>query len=97
MRAVASGRRGDALLRRFEDQRLGVQAAVVLAVSVALLYVVHVTVLNQPSGRGLLYAVFWGVLATFFVVGSLRVERARREAGRTSASRRDEDSGGGTR
>jgi cation transport ATPase len=87
---VGNGGRREALVRRFENQRLGVQVAVVLALSMVLLYVVHVTVLNQPSGRGLLYAVFWGVLATFFVVGSLRVERARREAGRRPASRGDE-------
>lgn len=60
-----------------------------LPVAVVLLYVVHVTVLNQPTDRGILYGVFWGGLATFAIVAATRAERARREAGRKPPSRPD--------
>jgi len=47
-------------------------------VLIIVLWVVHVTLLNQPVGRGLAYGVFWGVLATGAVVGASRSEKARR-------------------
>lgn len=61
-----------------------VQAAVVLPLSIALMYAAHVTLLNQPQDRGLTYGVFWGIVATFVIVGSTRAERARREARRSA-------------
>lgn len=48
--------------------------------AVALLWLAHVGLLNQPPGRGLVYGVFWGLLATGVLVGATRSERARREA-----------------
>ena len=76
------------LVERWERLRLGVQIAVVLPVSVVVLYVAHVTVLNQPQDRAILYGVFWGLLATFAIVAATRAERARREAGRRPPPRR---------
>lgn len=51
-----------------------------LPVMVVALAVVHITLLGQPFGRGTGYGIFWGVLATFVIVGSSRMERAKREA-----------------
>lgn len=47
--------------------------------SVLVLWALHVVFLNQPLGRGLLYGIFWGVLATGIVVGASRAEAARRQ------------------
>jgi cytochrome c-type biogenesis protein CcmH/NrfF len=38
----------------------------------------HVLLLNQPLGRGFVYAIFWAVPVTVVVVGATRSERARR-------------------
>ncbi len=57
---------------------MGVQVGIAAPVLIAVLFVVHVTLLNQPIGRGLSYGVFWGVLATAAVVGASRSEKARR-------------------
>ena len=67
-----------AWLRRWEDLHVAVQVAVVLPISVLVLWFVHVAFLNQPLGRGLFYGVFWGVLATAAIVGASRSEKARR-------------------
>ena len=46
--------------------------------AILLLWVVHVSPLTQPVGRGLAYGVFWGLLVTAAVVGASRSEKARR-------------------
>jgi hypothetical protein len=66
------------LLLAWEGLHVGVQVAIALPVAVALLWAAHVWLLNQPLGRGLGYAVFWGALATGAIVGASRAERARR-------------------
>jgi hypothetical protein len=65
-------------LRRWEDLHVVVQVAVVLPVTVLVLWFVHVVFLNQPLGRGLSYGLFWGALATAAIVGASRSEKARR-------------------
>ena len=65
--------------RRWEDLHVVVQVAVVLPVTVLVLWFVHVVFLNQPLGRGLSYGVFWGALATAAIVGASRSEKARRD------------------
>ncbi len=65
-------------LRRWEELHVVVQIAVVAPISVALLWAVHVYLLNQPAGRGLGYALFWSVLVVGALVGATRSERARR-------------------
>ncbi len=67
-----------AWLRRWEGLHVATQVAVVAPVAVLVLWAAHVFLMNQPIGRGLLYAVFWGVLATGAVVGASRSEKARR-------------------
>ena len=70
------------LLLRWEALHIAAQVAIVAPVAVAALWGLHVVFLNQPIGRGLLYGIFWGVLATGIVVGASRAERARRENSR---------------
>lgn len=68
-----------AWLRRWEDLHILVQIAIVLPVCVAILWAIHVTMLNQPTWRGLSYGIFWGALATAAIVGASRSEKARRD------------------
>lgn len=67
-----------AWLRWWEDLHIVVQVAVMLPLSIVVLWLAHVLVLNQPVGRGLTYGVFWGALATAAIVGASRSEKARR-------------------
>lgn len=73
---------GTRLVERWENLHIGLQIAIVGPASILLLWLAHVTLLNQPTLRGLSYGVFWGVLLTIAVVGATRSERARR--GRSS-------------
>ena len=68
-----------AWLRWWEDLHIVAQVAVVLPLSVVVLWLAHVLLLNQPVGRGLAYGVFWGGLATAAIVGASRSEKARRQ------------------
>lgn len=67
------------LLRIWEDLHIVAQVAIVLPLSVVLLWAGHVALLNQPVGRGLAYGAFWGALLAAAVVGASRSEKARRE------------------
>jgi hypothetical protein len=75
----SSARERGRLLRRWEDLPVGVQVGIVAPVSLVVLFVIHVTLLNQPVGRAVGYAFFWGALATGAIVGATRTERARRQ------------------
>lgn len=90
-----------AWLRHWEDLHILVQIAVVAPVATLVLWGIHITMLNQPTWRGLSYGVFWGALATAAVVGASRSEKAKREArARALASRPGGDptrTGGGGR
>ena len=66
------------LVRWWEELHILTQIAVVGPLAIAVLWAAHVYLLNQPLGRGLVYGVFWGALATGAVVGASRSERARR-------------------
>ena len=67
------------LIERWENLSLGFQIAIVGPASILLLWLIHVSLLNQPPLRGFSYGVFWGVLLTIALVGATRSERARRE------------------
>ena len=72
----------DSLARRWEALPGPLQFGISLAVWIAVLWPGHVYLLNQPVGRGLLYAIFWGVLFSLGVVWATRNEaqkRAQRE------------------
>lgn len=84
MAAPAPRRDAPRAVLLWERLPIVVQIAVVLPLSVLLMYAAHVTLLNQPSDRGMTYGVFWGIVATFVIVGSTRAERSRREARRAA-------------
>ncbi len=73
---TVSGRPG--VITWWEDLHVGVQVAACFAAAVLLLWAGHVLLLNQPLGRGFLYAIFWAAPVTVIVVGATRSERARR-------------------
>lgn len=62
----------------WENLHVGVQVAVAFIVALVVLWFGHVLLLNQPLGRGFVYAIFWAVPVTVVVVGATRSERARR-------------------
>ncbi|MEQ8839788.1 MAG: hypothetical protein RJQ03_07690 [Miltoncostaeaceae bacterium] len=81
MSSHPSERPRPAWLTRWEDLHIVIQVLLVSPVSVALLFVVHIGLMNQPLWRGLSYGIFWGALVTAAVVGASRSERARRDQG----------------
>lgn len=62
------------------------QIAIAFPVLFVLLFLLHITLLNQPFGRSVLYGVFWGVVATYAVVMATRTEAAKR-----ARNRREDD------
>jgi hypothetical protein len=66
------------LLLRWESLSVPAQIAVAGPVIVAVLFVGHVAMLDQPLGRGFLYALFWGVPFTGIVIAATRNEARRR-------------------
>ena len=67
-----------AFVRRWEALSARTQAAVGFPVAFVLMLLIHLGPFNQPTGRALLYAVFWGVILTALLVVASRAERARR-------------------
>jgi hypothetical protein len=70
--------RGARLLARWESLEGGKQAAIAfppLAVVIALL---HIAFLNQPTGRAIIYGLFWAMPATWAVVHASGNERRKR-------------------
>lgn len=57
---------------------MSVQIAAAFIVSSLVLWFIHIALLNQPTGRGFVYGLFWAVPVTFIVVAATRSERARR-------------------
>jgi hypothetical protein len=82
----------DSLARRWEALPGPLQFGISLAVSIAVLWPGHVYLLNQPVGRGLLYAIFWGLLLSLLVVYVTRGE-ARKRAERDAAARGEDPDG----
>ncbi len=62
----------------WEELHVGVQVAAAYVVSLIVLWVAHIALLNQPTGRAFVYGIFWAVPATVVIVGATRSERARR-------------------
>jgi hypothetical protein len=65
-------------VRRWENLSPGRQALVIFPVAVVLMFLLHVGPLNQPTGRAVTYALFWGAVITVALVVASRSERARR-------------------
>ncbi len=68
------------LLRRWEGLRSGVQAAIAIPLAVAFMFLLHVGPFNQPLGRAVSYACFWGILLGGAAVAATRSEAAKRRA-----------------
>lgn len=66
------------LITRWEDLHVSVQIGSTFVISALVLWFAHIALLNQPTGRGFVYGVFWAVPVTFIVVAATRSERARR-------------------
>jgi hypothetical protein len=80
-------------VRRWEDLSPGRQALVVLPVAVVAMLLLHLGPLNQPTGRAITYALFWGAVITVALVVASRSERARRlERERRDPRRESDDS-----
>jgi hypothetical protein len=54
------------------------QAAIAFPVLFLLLFLLHITLFNQPFLRSVLYGIFWSVLGTYAVVMASRTEAAKR-------------------
>lgn len=67
------------LVRRWEDLPSRTQLAIVLPSAIVALFVIHITLLNQPLWRGLGYGVFWGVLVAAAILVATQTEKAKRE------------------
>ena len=51
---------------------------IVFVVSAPLLWLVHVTFLNQPEDRGVFYGIFWGIVVGLILLLATRSEKMRR-------------------
>lgn len=66
------------LVRRWEALSARAQGAIGFPVAFVLMLLIHLGPFNQPMGRAIAYAVFWGVILTGLLVVASRAERARR-------------------
>lgn len=76
------------LLRRWESMPARVQVVLALVVSFVFMLLLHLGPFNQPLGRALGYAAFWGVLMAAGIVVATRGEQARRRDGEGREDRR---------
>lgn len=66
------------LVRRWEALSARVQGAIGFPVAFVLMLLLHLGPFNQPMGRAIAYAVFWGAILTGLLVVASRAERVRR-------------------
>jgi hypothetical protein len=66
------------LLVAWEGLPTGAQIAIAFPVLVVLLFLLHVTLFNQPTGRGVFYGVFWAIPATAAIVIATSNEAEKR-------------------
>ena len=66
------------LVTRWEALAAPVRFLVAFVVSAPILWLIHVTVLNQPEDRGVFYGVFWGVVVALILLLATRSEKMRR-------------------
>ena len=51
---------------------------IVFVISSPILWLIHVTWLNQPEDRGVFYGIFWGVVAALIMLLATRSEKMKR-------------------
>jgi hypothetical protein len=66
------------IARRWEALAAPVRFIIVFVVSSPILWLVHVTFLNQPEDRGIFYGIFWGVVVALIMLLATRTEKMRR-------------------
>jgi len=66
------------LARRWEALAAPVRFGLSFVVSAPILWLIHVTVLNQPEDRGIFYGIFWGVVVALILLLATRSEKMRR-------------------
>jgi hypothetical protein len=75
---MGAQKRPPRLVAAWEGLQWQVQFGVSYVVSVVLLFIIHITVLNQPLLRGFAYALFWAVFTSAALVAASRNEAAKR-------------------
>ena len=65
-------------MRRWEALSARTQAAIAFPVAAVVMFLIHIGPFNQPTGRAIGYAVFWGAVLTGLLVVASRAERAKR-------------------
>jgi hypothetical protein len=69
------------LVRRWEGLEMGLQFLIAWPTLTVIITIIHLTALNQPTWRSLLYGVFWALPAAFVVaMASQNEARKRRKA-----------------
>ena len=66
------------IARRWEALAAPVRFGIVFVVSAPILWLVHVTFLNQPEDRGVFYGIFWGIVVGLIMLLATRSEKMRR-------------------
>ncbi len=66
------------LVRRWEALSARKQGSIGFPVAFVAMLLLHLGPFNQPLGRAIAYAVFWGAILTALLVVASRAERARR-------------------
>ena len=76
-------------MRRWEALPARTQAAIAFPVAALLMFLIHIGPFNQPLGRAIGYAVFWGGVLTALLVVASRAERHKRLENERSKSEDD--------
>lgn len=76
-------------MRRWEALSARAQAAIAFPVAALLMFLIHIGPFNQPLGRAIGYAVFWGGVLTALLVVASRAERHKRLENERSKSEDD--------
>jgi hypothetical protein len=66
------------LLARWEALEGGKQAAIAFPPLAVVIAILHIAFLNQPTGRAIIYGLFWAIPATWAVVHATAHERRKR-------------------
>lgn len=66
------------MIERWEALSARAQGAIAFPVATVLMFFIHIGPFNQPLGRAVGYALFWGAILTALLVIASRSERAKR-------------------
>jgi hypothetical protein len=66
------------VIKRWEALSARAQGAIAFPVAAVLMFLIHIGPFNQPVGRAVGYALFWGAILTALLVIASRAERAKR-------------------